>query len=461
MQKQKPNSAARLRVIGGVVALAAGMACVPALAQNPDEGLIANPLETPEAAVEAVPPVNPPVVQVEPGQPMPVPPQPAPPQQQPQPQQQPYQPPQPQPQQQQPAPTALPADGQQPLPEEAQPLPMADVVNPNLIDTQMPPANIPAAQRIPNEPRVTQESLAEEIAQTPEGEKPPPAPKSLFFNEEEMSVIQQALDNYVLKMRATRADDDYLSRLAGSSSDKDRPAEAPPPQQESRIYMYPQFYLKSIMYQSPESWTIWVNDYKIGTESWTSRNELRVIDINKERVVFEWTPPSIDRVMQFWDSIGDPENVKVNVERGVVTFSLRQNQTFSSYRMMAMEGKLQPVQSDSNDVGALLSLQQKKEEISKGQMPGQPRPPGQPPQGAQPGMRPQQPYPAGRPPGAIGNPNQLPGMNRPGVNRPGMPNQPGMNRPGNPNQPGMNPNQRRAPQQPQYRAPTLPPSSQR
>ena len=57
-----------------------------------------------------------------------------------------------------------------------------------------------------------------------------------------------------------------------------------------RFSLYLQFFLASIAYYSADDWVVWVNDRKITNSTKDGFNDLKDIDINKGKVVFEWLP---------------------------------------------------------------------------------------------------------------------------------------------------------------------------
>ena len=82
------------------------------------------------------------------------------------------------------------------------------------------------------------------------------------------------------------------------------------------------------------------------------------MSLDKNQVDIEWTPVRMDRVNAVWDTVkgmppqtssGQSGHVKVHADKGTVTFTLRPNQTFSSYTMRVVEGKVTPVTVDPKD----------------------------------------------------------------------------------------------------------------
>jgi hypothetical protein len=69
---------------------------------------------------------------------------------------------------------------------------------------------------------------------------------------------------------------------------------------------------------------------------------LRVIGINKGKVTLEWKPERMDKIADVEVQSAD-NPVDVDFIGKKVVFSLKPNQTFTSYAMRVVEGKVTPV----------------------------------------------------------------------------------------------------------------------
>jgi hypothetical protein len=166
--------------------------------------------------------------------------------------------------------------------------------------------------------------------------------KSLFFSDADIKLIYDARlvyeQNQSGKSEGKLSEDNFLKSLDKISVFN---VESPP-----NSFTYPQFFLASIAYYSPDDWVVWVNNTKITKDS-SSVGGLRVVDIDKKTVHFEWDPERMDKIVDANDySLDSP--VKVNFMRNMVEFSLKANQTFTSYAMRVVEGKVLPVTISTN-----------------------------------------------------------------------------------------------------------------
>ncbi|MCE2927065.1 MAG: hypothetical protein LW823_05440 [Rickettsiales bacterium] len=198
------------------------------------------------------------------------------------------------------------------------------------------PASIPAP---------TVGAPAETVA--PDGVEPAtqqPNLRSLFFTPEQIKNINYAVNIYRKNARGGSSSDDFdeedfLSRL---TSIKQTP-------QTNRYYQYPQFFLESLVYHAADNWIVWVNGQKITQATPVENTDLVVESINQDYVSLLWRPASMDKVIETWDKSANPR-VTVNKRAGKVQFSLRPNQTFSSYVMDILEGKVKPVTADTHAI---------------------------------------------------------------------------------------------------------------
>lgn len=155
---------------------------------------------------------------------------------------------------------------------------------------------------------------------------------SLFFTPEEINSIRTAINVY--EGVDSGEGQDFLTKLTG--------IENPNAPKQKRIYVYPQFHLESIIYRGRNDWIAWINNQKLSNAG-PALGEIRIMDIDRGHVMVQWTPANMKRVLQSWDPLAETF-VQVDTGQGTVTFTLRPNQTFSSYRMKVLEGKVVPVQ---------------------------------------------------------------------------------------------------------------------
>ena len=168
--------------------------------------------------------------------------------------------------------------------------------------------------------------------------------RSLFFSPEETADIRYAMNIYKKNSSGRRDDndfdeEDFLNRLTGIRK----------AQETNRYYKYPQFFLESLVYHAADNWIIWVNGQKLTQDSPMENTDLSVMDINEDMVRLKWKPVSMQKVNETWEQM-ENDNVEVYKRRGEVIFTLKVNQTFSSYVMNILEGKVQPVTVDTHNI---------------------------------------------------------------------------------------------------------------
>ncbi len=166
--------------------------------------------------------------------------------------------------------------------------------------------------------------------------------KSIFYTETEIKDVRLAVNTYLKNIGRggdlTFDEEAFLSRLGGLKN-------AGTNQSQSRLFTYPQFFLNSLVYYAPDDWIVWVNGEKITQNTPRESSNIRVTAITPDKVTLEWFPLEMHRVMEIWKLFPN-EQVTVNTAHGQVIFDLKPNQTFSSYTMTALEGKVLPVTVD-------------------------------------------------------------------------------------------------------------------
>ena len=219
-------------------------------------------------------------------------------------------------------------------------------------------------------PERTTPGAAPELPTPPAGEIAPVAmsgiPKSMFLSAQDHVKISNAMSdyqNYLLLRKSGQ--EDIVSQKPGKPG-----AVAKQEKPQQHFYTYPQFFLESLVYHSANDWVVRVNGHKIMPPLNSDETHLSVISVDNERVVFRWKPEEMARVLESWEKRPESKEavkvekdnvpmqidfnappvevvpsalVTVDKERRLVTFSLHSNQTFSSYAMRVLEGKVRPM----------------------------------------------------------------------------------------------------------------------
>jgi hypothetical protein len=158
--------------------------------------------------------------------------------------------------------------------------------------------------------------------------------KSLLYTQSEIASINNALAVYASRGAGANVADegkDFLNQLQNAHGDR----------QVEKFFVYPQFYLESLAYHTPSDWSVRINGRKL-TQTVPKDEELHILAIDKEKTQVEWKPLNMQKVAAVWNNSPD-SSIDVDLRRGTVIFTLRHNQTFSSYVMRVLEGKVRPV----------------------------------------------------------------------------------------------------------------------
>lgn len=114
----------------------------------------------------------------------------------------------------------------------------------------------------------------------------------------------------------------------------------------SRYYYFPQFYLKSVAYYSPNDWVLWINSDKITSSKPNVIDRLTVTHVSPNQVEFTYAFKPEDR--SDFSIKPEDERISLNVFDRKASFMLNQNQTFSSYNWKIYEGKVAKAKQDNN-----------------------------------------------------------------------------------------------------------------
>jgi hypothetical protein len=171
--------------------------------------------------------------------------------------------------------------------------------------------------------------------------------KSLFFDKDDISYIRYSLRIYLKDTQSPTGDDfneeEFLKRFSQIRDDDPKVT----------TFVYPQFFVDSIMYHTQEKWALWVSEANAAPRQITQdtnkeTNDIYVTHVNKDQVTLVWRPFVMEKVNEVWAKSPN-EEVQVNKSKGTVTFTIHPNQTFTSYLMKAVDGKLKPVIIGGNE----------------------------------------------------------------------------------------------------------------
>lgn len=178
---------------------------------------------------------------------------------------------------------------------------------------------------------------------------PPPVinlkPVSLFITPEELSKINDAIATYKHMREAANTNaENQAKNFLNQLQEPAEPAVVEPP--KPILFTYPQFFLQSLTYHSQDDWMVQINGVRFIPHFQDLASPLKVVMVNNDMVVMEWKPDDMEKVSQSWmvaATATGQSDVMVDTAHSTVTFTLKPNQTFSSYVMRVLEGKVQPM----------------------------------------------------------------------------------------------------------------------
>jgi len=164
---------------------------------------------------------------------------------------------------------------------------------------------------------------------------------SIFYSSEQTELMKKALTSFETRPIVSDVKP-KINQPVKLDAFLDTPKTLDEPQK------YPVFYLSSIVYRSPKDWSLWVSGHKITSAKNTT--DLTVTKISKDEVSFSWTPAYVDALNKrqeqnrFADTatiknlLSRSQNVAFDKTTGMVTFTLRSNQTFAVAYFSIFEG---------------------------------------------------------------------------------------------------------------------------
>lgn len=144
---------------------------------------------------------------------------------------------------------------------------------------------------------------------------------SIMYSDEEARKIKEAFDA-------------FKNNMPLNFGDSTAPQEVRSTQDNEKAYVY----LGSILYQSKNNWSIWINDQKITADNNKASNELYIKKINEDKAHVVWTM-SISK----WKILSGKEDEKdapINANNQVeLNFILSFNQTYILNANKVVEGR--------------------------------------------------------------------------------------------------------------------------
>ena len=165
--------------------------------------------------------------------------------------------------------------------------------------------------------------------------------KSLFLTQKELGYVRMAQRLHTKsKNDPTLSDFNETEFLKKFSSIKN----------EAKVtaFTYPQFFLDSIVYHAVDNWAVWISNgtgaepIRLTPETPPGSFDIRVLEVEEDYVTILWRPLVMEKVSEVWRSQSN-DAIQVDEQEGTVVFTLRPNQTFTSYLMRVVEGRVQPV----------------------------------------------------------------------------------------------------------------------
>ncbi|MEI6730893.1 MAG: hypothetical protein WCL30_06490 [Pseudomonadota bacterium] len=170
---------------------------------------------------------------------------------------------------------------------------------------------------------------------------------NLMFSTAESGIIAKFFDAFdsiadVNKKTGENNPDD-LNGLLNSLIKKPIQGIIEKPKEEVIPQPLPNLYIASIAYYSDAEWSIWLNGKKISSKLNKPTNEFFISKISRKEVELTWKPAYLLDMPTLWNKLSDSgnkplKNIKLDPTAGILTLTMRPNQTFLPKYLAISEG---------------------------------------------------------------------------------------------------------------------------
>ncbi|MEO0348299.1 MAG: hypothetical protein AAF153_03000 [Pseudomonadota bacterium] len=237
------------------------------------------------------------------------------------------------------APTIRPIVEQLETQTEASKLENADATTGNDQNSNIISTNVDSS----NKPKNFNFSIINEIVENNVvgGSMTPILRKSLMFNDSEIDILTNLINDYSLPVEEPINEDEVVV---------DEIIEITKEVIAEKI----SFFIKSIIYFSPANWSLRINDIALSNNQLTTTSNfgsMRVLSISSSQATLRWQPSSIDALSPNWkralildfasQSYFSPDRrIEYNQRLNFIKFTIGTNQSFDVEKMKIVEGRL-------------------------------------------------------------------------------------------------------------------------
>ncbi len=191
--------------------------------------------------------------------------------------------------------------------------------------------------------------------------------KSLIYDEDQLNILYKSIEAFKVHSAIPAYNDPNkpdISKLSNkiSSDELTEVVTANQNQNQPVEYIAPSFFLSSILYEKPDSWTIWLNDKKTRFENKDTVKDANILAVAPKNIAMLWEGLNLqdkspnfkeylEKIKPFkddsgkysWDYKSKSGDVYVDSFKGGVKFLIQPGQTFSLYHMRSFEGYVSDV----------------------------------------------------------------------------------------------------------------------
>lgn len=189
---------------------------------------------------------------------------------------------------------------------------------------------------------------------------------SVMYSQEQIEWVEKAMESYTKGIPISTLLPDIFPPDGGEGIEIEKPNEDVTQSGGAGQLplVAPVFHLDSVLYISPDNWSIWLGGKKVsfGKPAQVDVGKLEIAKVTENSVTMIWSENRIERIFPKWRSYFNPlgdsrfssnnKNIVADLQTGDISFVLGVNQTLDTASMKILEGEIKEIEplSKAKDV---------------------------------------------------------------------------------------------------------------
>lgn len=183
---------------------------------------------------------------------------------------------------------------------------------------------------------------------------------SIMYSQEQIEWVEKAMESYTKGIPISTLLPDIFPPDKGEGIEIEKPNEdlAQSGGAEQLRLVAPVFHLDSVLYISPDNWSIWLGGKKVSfgkpAQAQVDIGKLEIAKVTENSVTMIWSENRIERIFPKWRSYFNPlgdrrfasnnKNIVVDLQTGDISFVLGINQSLDTASMKILEGEIKEIE---------------------------------------------------------------------------------------------------------------------